>query len=216
MASSLNNEDVALGPPANVNPLAIKFGKDQRLVTFLYPNASGTRQIFAIKIDALKISEAEYHHQISKPVQLVDLSKIFAESSLSLQEQLRRERMRLFTAGITSYEWASFQQDSIGLIIPTNGQIFSCSIDPQGERDAALNVVYDGSHGDAIDAHISPSNKAVAFVIERDLYVLDIPEVTSIDRAENICSPVRLTFDGEQSGISCGLADFLAQEEMNR
>eukprot|EP01034_Spumella_vulgaris_P021385 gene21385-27415_t len=60
--------------------------------------------------------------------------------------------------------------------------------------------------GEAVDPHISPDGKLIAFVINDDLYV----------QAVSASIPVRLTVNGANKGVTCGLADFIAQEEMHR
>lgn len=127
-------------------------------------------------------------------------------NSLSLEEQLRRERMRLFTAGISSYEWALRNEDQQLILIPVGDKLFLFD-EASPEADS---MVYDSSIGTAIDPHISPDGNWVAYVINNDLYCQRVfPKSSEL-------KPIRLTFDGSKEGISCGVADFLAQEEMDR
>ena len=106
MAFLLSSEDISRTPPGSINPLVPKFSPDGSLFTYLYPNQSGMRQVFAVKLDeaatattdAAVVAAAAY-----KPSQLLDIQA--SAAGLSLQEQLRRERMRLFASGVTSYEY---------------------------------------------------------------------------------------------------------------
>ena len=41
----------------------------------------------------------------AEPYRLFDVKSVTAVGSDSLSEQLRRERMRLFVTGVSSYEW---------------------------------------------------------------------------------------------------------------
>ncbi len=75
------------------------------------------------------------------------------------------------------------------------------------------SMVYDSEVlGEAVDPHISPDGTKIAFVINNDLYVQHIGTSTSAEASK----PVRLTSNGTQKGVTCGLADFIAQEEMSR
>lgn len=165
------------------------------LLTYLFPDQNGARQVFAVDLN-----------KISVPFQLMqnDVNK-----TLSLQEQLRRERMRLFTSGISTYEWAqpvSESKRSSRMLIPLNGSIFLFDNDVAVEEEK-YRIIYDSQTlGEAVDPHISPGGNLIAFVINDDLYVQSV----SAD------VPVRLTVNGANKGVTCGLADFIAQEEMHR
>lgn len=138
--------------------------------------------------------------------QLVDLSKMLqSQKAISLQEQLRRERMRLFTTGVASYEWMGGV-----MMIPLGGTVLL--FDPS-KKDEPLRSVYDGSAGASVDPHLSPDCANVAFVMDDDLYVLSTAEEGGPGAG---ATPVRLTTNGAQPGVTCGLADFIAQEEMDR
>jgi dipeptidyl-peptidase 4 len=173
----------------------------------LYPDGSGPRKVFAVNLKNPP-SEGAY--------KLFDASD---SGSLSLQEQLRRERMRLFTNGIASYEWSSKSlnntSDGQKLLVPLGGRVL---LYEKGE----CRVVYDASAGEAIDPHLSPDGSAVAFVINDDLYALQVPPMSppmspgEEPAAPAPVAPLRLTFNGAKTGVTCGLADYLAQEEMDR
>jgi hypothetical protein len=48
-----------------------------------------------------------------------------ANEKLSLEEQLRRERMRLFVEGISTYEWNHSESDGEeNILIPLGGKIY--------------------------------------------------------------------------------------------
>jgi hypothetical protein len=165
------------------------------LLTYLFPDQTGSRQVFAVDLN-----------KSFTPFQLMqsDVNK-----TLSLQEQLRRERMRLFTQGISSYEWAkpTLSVDNLSkMLIPLNGSVFMFD-DNVGVEEEKYRIVYDSQTlGEAVDPHISPNGKLIAFVINDDLYVQSVDSEV----------PVRLTVNGANKGVTCGLADFIAQEEMHR
>ena len=139
---------------------------------------------------------------------------------LSFEEQLRRERMRLFARGVVSYEWIERKSDKAQLMmIPQNGQIFVAKFNHKDDN-IQLHTVYDGSNGAAIDPHWAPDGSQIAFIIERDLYVINVSipneNNTSIHDNDNNNKLRRLTYAGSEVGVSCGVADFIAQEEMDR
>jgi len=78
-----------------------------------------------------------------------------------------------------------------------------------------LRAVYNGDQGAAIDPHSSPDGKKIVFVINRDLFVINVAHEDDIEKS--VAVPKRLIFaGGVNAGISCGLADYIAQEEMDR
>ena len=126
---------------------------------------------------------------------LVDSTK-FGGGELSEAEKMQRERARIGgSRGIVAYDWAA---DSKSLLVPLDGDIYAAGLDgnirrltttPQGELDAA----------------ISPKGGFVSFVRDQNFYVTDLASGTER----------RLTRDGGGT-LSWGLAEFVAQEEMDR
>lgn len=212
------SEDIATGAPGYIAPLSVDFSPDGKfccrsidlivvdiysflyesgkLLTYLYPDASGPRKVFAMDL-AEPVSDGSY--------KLFDTA---ASGGLSLQEQLRRERMRLFTQGIASYEWNGKNCPTQKMIVPLDGKVILYEEGLAGK----CRVVYDAAAGDAVDPHMSPDGTAIAFVINDDLYAMPIPAVDDTSSP----APVRLTVNGAKKGVTCGLADYVAQEEMDR
>lgn len=155
--SSLTSEDVAYGPPANTLPSCLSLSPINNNLMLLYPDPrTGQRQLY------------QYHPNIQEFKLFVNIDMT---GELSQEEKLRRERMRLFTQGITSYSWGNRgSNEDARLMIPMNGQIIV--IDPKYNK---IVIVYDGKLGAAIDPSWSPNGKLIALVINRDLYYLSIP-----------------------------------------
>jgi dipeptidyl-peptidase-4 len=113
------------------------------------------------------------------------------EATVSLEEALRRERSRQLTQGVTSYEWA---KNAPVILVPLLGELWII----QGDAARRVGVR-------ATDPHLSPDGARIAFVRDDELYVLDV--ATGDEH--------RLTFDAEV-GLTNGLAEYIAQEELAR
>ncbi|HET8842190.1 MAG TPA: DPP IV N-terminal domain-containing protein [Ktedonobacteraceae bacterium] len=122
-----------------------------------------------------------------------------AAAPFSLEEELRRERIRQRELGVVSYQ---FMQAATGeppiLLVSFNGQLFLA-------RDSENFKPLPGSQG-AIDAQLSPDGLYVAFVCDGELMVV----------ATNETEPTRTLTSGALDGVTNGLAEYIAQEEMGR
>jgi dipeptidyl-peptidase-4 len=118
------------------------------------------------------------------------------EAGLSREEQLRRERARLRETGVTSYGFAN-AADPVVLLVPLGGKLFVKS------GDGPLEPV-EGTDG-ALDAKLSADGTRIGFVRGDELHVADLGagEVR------------RLTHDAED-GLTNGVAEFIAHEELGR
>ena len=119
-----------------------------------------------------------------------------SEATLSRDEELRRERARLRELGVTGYEFASNSPAPV-FVVPGGGRLWVGS-----DGDPVAEV--DGSAG-AVDPRLSPDGSQVAFVRDDELCVL--PLTGGVAR--------RLT-SGAGGGVTNGLAEFIAQEELDR
>src|SRR5262249_22472879 len=123
-----------------------------------------------------------------------------ADRELSAEEAARRERQRTSAfSGVVEY---SFAPDSRHLLIPLNGDLYVYDL----ARPAA-QAVQRLTTTDAFetDARFSPRSHFVSFVRDQNLYVIEL--ATGRERA--------VTKDGGGT-LSFGVAEFIAQEEMDR
>ncbi len=120
------------------------------------------------------------------------------EEQLSLEERLRRERLRQRAVGITSYAWSD---DGGRVMVPLLGAIHV--MDAPG--NALREVVPTGDHP-ALDARFSPSGLQIAFVRDAELHVVPVEGGAA----------VQITTGARGTGRTNGLAEFVAQEEMER
>jgi dipeptidyl-peptidase 4 len=178
------------------------------------------------------------------------------ESTMSLEERLRRERQRLSTGGSSmtqfSWAWTTLPADTIGetnieeddeqkpqqqilrLLVPARGRLF-IQDGIMGQSASAAVCIHDKSSfslsevngststtsssssggggntstgGAAIDPQLSPDGCLVAWTCQGELYVKSATALQT-DPA------TRVSF-GADDAVSHGVADFVAQEEMDR
>jgi len=185
-SSNVSLEDIINQPaPGASYPNSIKFSPNNEQVTYLFSEErSLTRQLYSFNVDT------------SSSSLLITQSGNDSEEGLSLEEQLRRERLRVSELGITQYSWSS-KEDLI--IVPLRGDIYV-----QRGLGSKLEHVYQGS--DALNPELSPDGKLIAFVRNSEIFVMNVD-------GSNLH---QITFDAEQTGTTNGLADYIAQEEMSR
>lgn len=118
------------------------------------------------------------------------------EEHLTAEELARRERMRLSSRGITSF---GLSKDGTKLLVPLSGKLFVI------DRATAKTTEIKSDAGFPIDPRFSPDASKVAVVRDGDLYVDDLANA----------SESRLTTKSKPT-ITNGLAEFVAQEEMDR
>jgi dipeptidyl-peptidase-4 len=117
------------------------------------------------------------------------------DTNVSQAEALRRERMRLRETGITQVVRA---EKADVAVVPLQGDLYLL------RGDAPLERLTD-TRSPELDPRLTADGTKLAFVRDDELYTLDLSS-----RKE-----VRLTH-GSEPGLSHGVAEFIAQEEMDR
>ena len=132
---------------------------------------------------------------------LVDADDILpGDEVLSDEEKARRERQRIAAlSGIVDYQWAP---DGKSLLFPLGGELYLYDLSRPGK--AGVRKLTNGE-GFATDPKLSPRGGFVSFVRNRNLWTIDLATGKSI----------QLTRDGSDV-IGNGVAEFVADEEMNR
>ena len=128
------------------------------------------------------------------------------EENLSPEELARRERMRMSSRGISSYQVSG---DGKQLLVPLSGNLFITDfISAFKDEPKTLQLT---TLGGSIDPQLSPSGGMVAYVRGGELLVQETNEYPAPDgRTETLVSP-------QASGnVTYGEAEFVAQEEMGR
>src|ERR1700716_2543611 len=111
------------------------------------------------------------------------------EENISREETLRRERLRLRETGITDYVWA---EKANVMLLPLRGELYRW----------AEGSVMRLAGGGVVDPKITDDGRRIFFVREGDVWTID-------DTGER-----RLT--SHPPGMTNGLAEFVAQEELDR
>lgn len=129
------------------------------------------------------------------------------EKELSLEEKLRRERARIMNTGVTSFKVAGSSKGKV--LVPLGGALY---IREGIDADAELQRLFDPQAaplgpGPIIDPQISEDGSLVCFVWKDEVYCVP---------ADGSKKPRQLTAGARGTGVTHGLADFLAQEELDR
>ncbi|MGF1462279.1 MAG: DPP IV N-terminal domain-containing protein [Maricaulaceae bacterium] len=170
------------------SPRATRFSPDGALLGF-------TR---AKEDDALQLDLWAYDVETGEERLLVDATALGAEdTALSEAEKARRERQRqVGLKGVVSYQWAN---DSQSVLVPLGGDLYLAPIDGGEAQRLTRTEAFE------IDPTLSPEGGYVAYIRDGALILQDI------ETGEE----TQATPDAED-GISYGVAEFVAQEEMNR
>src|SRR5260370_6284355 len=120
---------------------------------------------------------------------LVAQGETVPEENISREETVRRERLRLREIGITDYIWA--EKASV-MLLPLRGELYRWA-------DGSVTRL---AGGGVIDPKITDDGRRIFFVREGDVWPVD-------DGGER-----RLT--SHPVGATSGLAEFIAQEELDR
>lgn len=189
LTSPISLEDVARRPaPGVAVPGTIHFSPDDTLITYLFSaDGSLSRQLYAFDPETGQ-----------RRLLLAPAEGGTTEESVSLEEALRRERQRQLETGVTQYAWS---EEGSRILLPLHGDLFIMD-----SVDSEPRLLVAGEGQPILDPRFSPDGRWVAYVQDAELYVIPVEGGQSR----------RLTFGARESGRSNGLAEYIAQEEMNR
>ncbi len=122
------------------------------------------------------------------------------EENLSAEEKLRRERTRERGLGVTRYTWAT---DADRVLVPLGGAVWV----QDGTGGTPRRIAEGGEHP-CIDPQISRDGRWVAYVQDAELYVVGADQGSA--------KPRQITHGARGTGRTHGLAEYIAQEEMDR
>lgn len=145
-----------------------------------------------------KLSLFEFDVATGKTRELLTPEKVLkgAEEKLTAEEKARRERMRVSGGGFTDFQ---LSPDGSSILLMLSGRIYVIERGTGAVRELKAGV------GTLLDPKFAPNGQRIAYVRDHDLYVYDL--ATDKERA--------LTKGGSEKKTH-GLAEFVAQEEMNR
>ncbi|XP_051143238.1 uncharacterized protein LOC127259728 [Andrographis paniculata] len=192
LGDAFSVEEIVQYPlPGYGAPTAISFSLDDSLIAYLFsPDQTLNRKLFVFNPKSGK-------HELffSPPDGGLD------ENNLSAEEKLRRERLRERGLGVTRYEWLRKGLKKKKMMIPLPVGIYIQ--DSAGKPELKLPSV---AGSPILDPHVSPDGTLLAYVKDNELHVLNL--VTNVSK--------QLTDGAKENAITHGLAEFIAQEEMDR
>jgi dipeptidyl-peptidase-4 len=169
-----------LGTPQHATPTP-----DGKAVLFLRSAAREPRQsLYELEVATGRTRELLTPEQVAK-----------GPETLTPEERVRRERMRVRTTGFTSFE---LSDDGARVVLGLSGKLYVY------DRAAAQARELKTPPG-AIDAHLSPDGARVAYVRDDDVRIVPVSggAESSITR-------------GGSDRVTHGLAEFVASEELDR
>ena len=168
-------------------PRALRFSPDGTRITFLRPKIEDRMTLDLWAMDV----------DAGAPYRLVDARALAPEErALSEAEIQSRERARITQGGIVRYDW---DEAGEALLVPLDGDVFYVDAGTGEARRLMATESYE------TDARISPGGRYVSFVRDQNVWLHDLR--TGSERA--------LTERGAGL-VSWGVAEFVAQEEMDR
>src|SRR5712664_518507 len=178
--SQLTPGQVAHYPrPGMAIPGKIRYSPDAKFVTYLFSE----RGDLVRDLWGLELATGRKERWLSRPGEVV------SEENISLEEMLRRERLRLRETGITDYIWA---EKANVMLLPLRGELYRW----------AEGSVTRLAGGGVIDPKITDDGSRTFFVRDGDVWTMD-------EAGER-----QLT--SHPAGTTSGLAEFIAQEELDR
>ena len=164
-------------------PSSFSFSPDGKYLTYLKSvDSSGYKGLYGL--DLTDKSEFLIADKLGDP-----------SAKETLEEQLRRQRLRQMSGGISQYFWTKDSK----ILIPHQGNIYWLD----GPFSTPELLVSASDHP-CLDVKASPNGNFISFVRNGDIHLLEVISRTSF----------KLT-DGEDDSTR-GLADYIAQEEMGR
>jgi dipeptidyl-peptidase-4 len=172
-------------------PIKLEFSPDGTRITYLRPKDENDE---ILDLWAYDIA-------LGKHTPLVRTEELVApdEIELSEQEKARRERMRIRQSGIVDYQWAKSGER---LLFPIGGALYVYTLGAKPKE--RVRCVVSASEG-VYDPKFSPQGDVIAFVRNGNLFTVSAGGGTAR----------QLTFDA-QGTVQNGVAEFVAQEEMDR
>jgi dipeptidyl-peptidase-4 len=188
MADELTAERIFSSPSLDGESIrGLKVSPDGTRVTFLRGKES----------DYERLDLWEYNLKSKETRLLFDSDDLHTgDENLSDEEKARRERLRLSGSGIVSYQWS---KDGKALAFPLAGDVYYWKVGSVEAKKVVSSPEFE------TDVKFSPKGNYLSYIRKQNLYVLDLASGEE----------TALTTEGG-GPIKYGMAEFVAQEEMDR
>ena len=171
----------------NGRPLKPKPTPDGKAVLFLRSEArSGILSLFEFDVTTGKTRELISPADVLKG----------AEEKLSPEEKAARERMRVSAAGFTNFQ---LDDDGDLILVSLSGRLYTIERATKKVRELPTGK------GFLLDPKFSPDGKKISYVRDHDVFVLNLSTLKESQVTK-----------GGTALIEHGVAEFVAQEEMDR
>lgn len=216
-APTLTLERIHADPPlAGRQPRLAKISPGGRYISTLEPSAADS-EVFELWVRRMSDGHS---------MRVVGASDLIGNRTavLSDAEKMALERRRVRGGGIANYEWCGERDER--LIVPIAGDLYLVELD--GESVHTRRLTFDENEPER-DARCDRAGEQIAFVKKNDLWVMTIDPLRNIEPIVTrrslpgpsvvLNTPLpdvkRLTTTGTD-GLSTGLAEFIAAEELYR
>lgn len=177
------------GSLAGSVPNQLRFSPDGAMLTFLKARSDERERADLWTIDPVTGAEK----------MLVDTKAIGGTGELSEAEKMQRERLRVGgSTGLITYQWTP---DGKAIFAPLNGEQLLVGVDGQVTKLPA-------SATGGLNPTVSPKGTALSYVKDGELFVAPIG-------GGKAGAPKQIT-TGASDTVQWGVAEFVAQEEMDR
>ncbi|XOV80876.1 MAG: DPP IV N-terminal domain-containing protein [Aestuariibacter sp.] len=187
-ASNISIERIFASPAiSGSTPDQLKVSPDGQRITFIQGK----------KRDYERYDLWEYNVASGKKQLLFDADDLHqGKEELSEEEKARRERRREYGSGIMRYQWS---EDGKALLFPLAGDAYYFRLGDENAQQILNTESFE------TDIKLSPQNRYISYIRKQNVYFKDI--ATGAE--------TQVTADGKDH-IKNGMAEFVAQEEMDR
>ncbi|KAG2657932.1 dipeptidyl aminopeptidase 4-like [Panicum virgatum] len=196
--SGMAVEEIVQHPlPGYGTPVALSFCPDDRRVAYLYsPDGTLHRKVYTFDT-AQRRQELLFGPPDGGGLE---------EGNLSAEERLRRERARERGLGVTRYEWrarlSGGHSSRAGIVVPLPSGVYFQDL----SGSEPVLKLQSSPTSPIIDPLLSPNGSMIAYVKDDELHTLGFSNGET----------KQLTFGARESRKIHGLAEYIAQEEMER